>query len=113
MTMNAEQLRDEITRSRTGVERWRCPDALRQRIVEYAEQGRREGIRVTLLAKQVGLSTSGLRRWLSKSRGMLRPVRVQESAPMGGGLVLVTPRGYRLEGLDASSAAELLGRLSC
>jgi len=113
MTMNAKQLRDEITESRAGQDRWRCPDALRQRIVEYAEQGRRDGVALTRLAKQVGLSPSGLRRWLSKGRGVLRPVRVQESVPAVLTWVLFGPGGYRLEGLDASSAADLLRRLAC
>jgi len=113
MTKNADALRDEITRSRSGLDRWRCPDGLRRKIVEYAEQGRGEGIPVARLAERVGLSTSGLRRWLSQGRGVLRPVRVQESAPAVPSLVLITPGGYRLEGLDASSAADLLRRLAC
>lgn len=113
MTMNADQLRDEITRSRAVQDRWRCPPALRKKIIEFAEQGRREGRSVTRLAAQVGLSASGLRRWLEKVPGIVRPVRLQEPVPVAPSLVLVTPEGYRLEGLDASSAVDLLRRLAC
>ncbi len=113
MTMNHQELRDEITQSRTGQDRWRCPPALRRKIVEFAEQGRRDGVSIARLAAQVGLSASGLRRWLVKGPGILRPVRVQEAVPVAPSLVLVTPEGYRLEGLDASSAVDLLRRLAC
>lgn len=113
MTMNAAQLRAEITESRVGQDRWRCPPVLRKKVVEFAEQGRREGVAVSRLADEVGLSVSGLRRWLDKGRARLRPVRVHEVSPEGASLVLVTPGGYRLEGLDASSAADLLRRLAC
>ncbi len=91
MTMNAEALRNEITRSRAVQDGWRCPSALRRKIIESAEQGRREGRSVTPLADQVGLSASGLRRWLEKGPGILPPVRVQEAVPMVPSLVLVTP----------------------
>jgi transposase-like protein len=113
MTMKPQQLRDEITRSRAGQDRWRCPSALRKRIIEFAEQGRREGVSVARLADQVGLSASGLRRWLERGAGVLRPVRVQEASPASPSLVLVTPGGFRLEGLDASSAIDVLRRLAC
>ena len=113
MTMNSRQLRDEITQSRVGQDRWRCPSALRKKIVEFADQGRRDGVSVARLADQVGLSASGLRRWLEKSPGILRPVRLQEAGPVAPSLVLITPGGYRLEGLDASSAVDVLRRLAC
>ena len=112
MTRNSTELREAITKSRTGQTRWRCPTALREEIVGFTQERRREGVSVKKIAKQLGMSESGLNRWLLKADGRLRPVRVIET-PSGGGLVLVTPRGYRLEGLSSSSAADVLRRLGC
>ena len=43
---------------------------------------------------------------------LLRPVRLSQSpSPSPQALVLVTPQGYRLEGLSPASAADLLRRL--
>jgi len=113
MTVNSQELRDEITQSRAGQVRWRCPLALRKKVVEFAEQGKRSGVPVLQMAEQLGLSCSGLRRWLGAGPGRVRPVRIQRDSLETASLVLVTPSGYRLEGLDVSSAVDVLGRLSC
>jgi hypothetical protein len=39
---------------------------------------------------------------------MLRDDRHRQA----NGLTLISPRGYRIEGLDVAAAADLLGRLS-
>lgn len=112
MTETAQQLRNEIAHSRAGQERWRCPVELRKKIVEFARQGKRDGVPVLRMAEQLGLSTSGLRRWLA-GRPRVRPVRVREEPGPSPSLVLVAPGGYRLEGLDVSSAVDILRRLPC
>ena len=65
------------------------------------------------IARELGVSESGLNRWLQKKSGGIRPIRVVEQAAAAAELVSVTPGGYRLEGLDAASAADLLRRLGC
>lgn len=115
MAQNTSELREAITQSRAGQVRWRCPEPLREKIVEYARQRQGAGLSVLKVAQELGLSSSGLARWLNGRKSQLRPVRVAEvpSVSASAPLVLVTPGGYRLEGLSTASAAELLRRLAC
>ena len=113
MTEEFQQLREEILGSRAGQVRWRCPQDLREKVVQAVEQGRRDGQSTHQMAEALGLSNSGLRRWLKPAVAQLRPVRMREQSAVGNALVLVAPGGYRIEGLDSSSAAELLRRLRC
>ena len=115
MAKNIAELREALIQSRRGQVRWRCPQPLREEIVEYTRQRQDAGISVPKVAKELGMSASGLSRWLNAVQAKLRPVRVAEVPPAlsSSPLVLVTPDGYRLEGLDAASAAELLRRLAC
>ena len=113
MKTNYTELRDAIISSRMGQTRWRCPAELRAEIVDFTQARQREGVSVMKVAKALGMSASGLKRWLPKGQGRLRPVRVCEEASSRDQLVLVTPGGYRLEGLSASCAADVLRRLGC
>lgn len=114
MTTTFSELRESILRSRAGRKNWRCPAPLRQRIVEFANAQRQEGMGVLSIAKQLGLSQSGLNRWLEGAgQSKLRPVRIAQAPAPRTKMVLITPGGYRLEGLDAASAADVLRRLGC
>ena len=113
MTRDCTELREAITQSRVGQARWRCPVKLRDEIVGFAQERRREGVSVLKIATQLGVSESGLSRWLQKADGRLRPVRLIEEPSRHEPLVLITPGGYRLEGLSSLSAAEVLRRLGC
>ena len=108
-----DELREAIARSRVGQTRWRCPGELREKIAEFAKERKKEGVGVGEMANRLGVSASGLGRWLDRGKPKLRPVRVAEPTPSHDQLVLVTPGGYRLEGLSAASAADLLRRLGC
>ena len=113
MTTNYTDLREELTRIRAGRLRWRCPAALREKVVEFTRARQGEGITVTHVAKELGISSSGLDRWLHRGQERLRPVRIVEEPPRSTDLVLVTPSGYRLEGLSIACASEVLRRLGC
>ena len=115
MAQKISELREAITQSRTGQSRWRCPEPLREEIVKFARQRQGAGLSVLKIADELGLSTSGLSRWLNAGKSKLRPVRVAETLPVlaSSPLVLVTPDGYRLEGLNTASAVDLLRRLAC
>ena len=113
MTTDCIELREAIAKSRVGQSRWRCPAALRDEIVELAQERKRDGFSVRKIAEELGVSESGLTRWLQSGSGRLRPVRVAEERSSHDQLVLVSPGGYRLEGLSASGAAEVLRRLGC
>lgn len=114
MAKSSTELQEAITQSRAGQFRWRCPVPLREEIVQYTRDRQRDGMSVVKVARELGLSESGLSRWLNAGKPRLRPVRVSAALPVqDSGLVLVTPGGYRLEGLNSASAAELLRRLEC
>ena len=114
MTTTYDELREAIARSRVGQTRWRCPVELREKVAEFAKERKKEGAGVGEMAKRLGVSESGLGRWLDGGKPKLRPVRVADKqTPSLDQLVLVTPGGYRLEGLSAASAADLLRRLGC
>lgn len=110
---NIEELREEIAQSRNGQSRWRCPTDLREEVVSYSKIRRSAGESVVQIARKIGMSASGLNRWLQKAGGTLRPVRVTDTLASQDQLVLVTPTGYRLEGLSVTCAADLLRRLGC
>ena len=113
MARDCTELRNAIAESRVGQTRWRCPAPLRDEIVGFAQERRREGASVRKTARELGVSESSLNRWLQKADGRLRPVRVIEKPSSRDSLVLITPGGYRLEGLSSMSAAEVLRRLGC
>jgi hypothetical protein len=99
---------------RRGGKRWRTPPGLRDEIAVWARKQRAEGEVVGSIAAAIGLSETTLAKWLAGGGpGELRPVRV--TAAVAGvrhsGLVVVTPDGYRLEGLSVDDAVDVLRRL--
>lgn len=119
MTTSYSELRETIARNRAGRPHWRCPNALRERIVAFARQRQQAGETMTRIAEQVGLSVTCVRRWMKAGDGpRLRPVRIAEtssspSSTSRDSLALITPNGYRLEGLNAATAVDVLRRLAC
>jgi len=86
-------------------------------VVAAAQKRRAEGIAVAWIARDLGLRTQTLTRWLGSSpRSVLRPVRVladtRSQAPAVSNLVLVAPGGFRIEGLDADALVWVLRSLS-
>ena len=115
------------------------PVELRRSVVAYARQQRLKGVRWRTLGQQRGMSPTTVRRYLvgandggeeqaqtvtsnkhvlAEARagcGPLAPVPVTIALPTAvrapRPLVLVSPAGFRLEGLDLERAAQLLGYL--
>lgn len=113
--MAGARIRKRVTalgkRSRGG----RIPRELRDEIAEYARARRTEGIGMREIAAEVGVSPESIRRWTAAGWGETAkalPVRVRaEEVDDEGGIVVVTPGGVRIEGLDVAQAAELAHRL--
>lgn len=64
-------------------------------------------------AKALGLRAATLALWLRQHpEPLMRPVEVTHERLVAPGLVLTTPSGFRVEGLDVRSLAELLEVLS-
>jgi len=121
----------EVTMSREGdalrrefatiaVRRGRVfPDALRKRATAYARRERAAWRSWGAIAEQLGVAEETVRRWLSgrveRNRKVV-PVEIVEAPtatrPPAQGLALVSPTGYRVEGLlSVEEAARLLRAL--
>jgi len=117
MEERTQELRLALERSRAGRSRWQCPRGLRSEVVELVASRREGGEGLATVAADLGLSDSSLSRWIAAERsgsganGRLREIRVAEPGPRPVGLSLVTPRGYRVEGLDTDSVLRLLREL--
>ena len=127
-----EQFRQEAQRLKAGRRSGSLPfpEALRAFAVRYAERTVAAGGTVTDAAQKLGVSGPTLYEWRkgrpaghrrskpTEKGAALVPVRVSErpAAATGAGLqqvALVSPSGWRVEGLSVESAAQLLGRLGC
>lgn len=116
-----EELSREVSSS-VGAARskkWRCPADLQARIVEYTKVCRERGEPYADIANRLDLIESTLTRWMRRGGhagpGRLRSVaivatdrRCEREEHQGPPLELITPSGYRVEGLDADTLAYLL-----
>ena len=96
----------------------RIPARLKSRILSVVRGRQANGESQRGLAEALGLSGETLRRWLTapsavEDRAPVRPlpVSVMPLPSPAVSLALVTPTGYRVEGLTVASAVELLSRL--
>ena len=123
MEKTQARLRDQIERHRAGKTRpnLRFPATLRREILQYAQEHRVGGEGVHAIARGLSLNPNTLYGWLGAEgrRGSFRPVRVvatgaTSSAPevVARGAVLVTPQGFRVEGLAPETLAALLRALA-
>ena len=93
------------------------PEPLRGEAMAYAESQRRAGASWQSIARVVGLSASGLKRWSDVQSGEpgLRAVRIRRDTaaakPMASTLTLVTASGLRLEGLSREDAVAIVREL--
>lgn len=121
----AQQFRDQAARANPdrGRKSWRYSDDLRALAVEYHFQRHGAGHRFSVTARKLGITTLMLSQWLkahprNPKAGLLRPVTVaakttkpvvtQMESP-GPGLTLVTPNGFRVEGVSWDQVVQLLG----
>ena len=127
-----EQFRQEAQRLKAGRRSGSLPfpEALRAFAVRYAEHTLAAGGTVTDAAQKLGVSGPTLYEWRkgrpagqrrpkpAEQGAALVPVRVGERRAQAEGagvqqVALVSPGGWRVEGLSVESAAQLLGRLGC
>ena len=118
MEERGQELREAIARLERQRRNDRVPEPLRGEVLVYTATRRKLGATWQSIAQELGLSASGLQRWSARATGetRLRRVRIGRSpmpapsTPQGtvGSLVLVSPQGFRLEGLGVSEALALL-----
>lgn len=105
---------ERVKRFRGARRAGRCPGDLRKLAVDYACDRAAEGAGIAEVARDLGTTSASLRIWMEHAEPEFRPVQVVGPLPPWAGdrsrpvLSVVTPRGFRLEGLDVLAAARLL-----
>jgi transposase-like protein len=134
MEKELEQFRQEVERLREGRKRGGMPypEAMRAFAVRYVSQSLEAGGSLAQAATALGVSEPTLQAWRKGKPAAHRrakagtegqalvPVVVSEAKksgrpvePQAGGLTVVAPGGFRVEGLSVEAAAALLRKLGC
>jgi transposase-like protein len=93
----------------------RYPDGLRDEIVAVVREAQAQGIALRRLARTVGVPACTLTLWLRRAgRQQFRRVTLTAApvVPPPLPLVLVTPQGMRVEGLDLAGMVTVLRTLA-
>lgn len=106
-------LRREIERRESR--RGRLPRELRQRCERYAAARAAAGVAKQAIASELGVSAMSVQRWLraTPARAMV-PVRIVAPAAAPAAdrrVVVVTPGGLRIEGLDIDGVCTVIARV--
>jgi transposase len=131
-----DELRRQLAKTVTGRGIY-YPDALRERVSAWAYQRRDEGAPWDVIAAELGCQNSTLRRWVQTEDRRVRtrtkpttalvavdvdgggplvaveePVEPTAPPPSGRLVCVVSPAGFRVEGLTVDEAVDALRRLS-
>ena len=113
MKTELSKLRQQLENKRDS--RGRVPAAIKRDALLSIERARQNGMSYRAISKQIGVNNHTLRYWreTSKTKSVIKAVRIAEpNAKPKSEVVLVGPRGLRIEGLNLSELAELLVRLA-
>jgi hypothetical protein len=91
----------------------RYPAELRAEVVRLAREGQGAGVQAGALAKQLGLPAATITRWGGPApHPRVRRIRIAAGPPAvtasPAAPVLVTPQGWRIEGLDVATLLRVL-----
>ncbi len=119
MGVTIGQFRRESAKRKRGRRRGSAsyPVELRRFAVEHADGLIADGGSVSGAARELGVSEVTLAKWMQAADeidvgpGGFREVVVERTEVTTGTLAVVTPDGYRVEGLDLAGAAALLRAL--
>ena len=117
MRVTVDQFRKEAMKRKRGVRRGASeyPAALREFAVAFVRKAVDGGGSKAAAARALGVSEVTLAKWLGdgevESEPAFREIVVEPEAATQRALILVTPSGMRVEGLDVEAAAALLVRL--
>jgi transposase len=98
---------------RRGIQR-RYSETLRQQAITHLAKRQRAGVGLKQVAEELGVAPWSLYRWATRSRarGGFQEVAVVEPAPRRReGVVVLTPQGFRVEGLDVEDVVRVLSGL--
>lgn len=121
----AKELREALAAAERGGSGRPYPEALRRAAVEYRRAREHEGASLRSVATELGVNSASLLRWSRTPQQSSAPFRAIELVAPGQSdeivmepigrtsrIVVVGPRGVRVEGLSVAELAELLARLS-
>lgn len=87
----------------------RYPQALRDRVAEYARARRASGVSWATIAAELGLSFKTVHRWCTPRSDAPRAMRAVHVVPDGDhGIALVSPSGIRVEGVTVADVIAVL-----
>lgn len=117
MEMTLEEFQEASKKRKKVAGRRPAPYGAEQRgfAVEYARRELKRGVSRSAVLRALGISDGTLSKWLppkTKSAGKgFRRVLLKTETKADGELTVVTPRGFRVEGLSVESAVRLLSAL--
>jgi hypothetical protein len=109
--INELQRRLQLERTACEGRRWRCSKALRRDVTVAGQDLLAQGWTISQLASTLRLRTATIERWLSKAGGDRRANgfrQVELTTERASELCLVTPSGFRVEGLNLEQVKQLL-----
>ena len=117
-----EHLADEFIRRRSSIvvgRGKRYPQSLRQLAVGFASEAEAAGWSGSRIARRLGVAWATLERWcattqpVTDSGGGMREVVLRDDTPSSAERrpILMTPEGYRIEGLGQEDLVEILRAL--
>jgi hypothetical protein len=121
MTATVERQMAARLRAQLGVlgprhQGMRIPTRLRAEIIAHARAWRAAGASMRTIAAALGVAPESIRRWTQPTptaAPALVPVQIVAERPTAGAtpLTLVSPRGFRVEGLGLADVGALLAAL--
>jgi hypothetical protein len=111
METEIRKLRAALARRESGRGRRFSPE-LRHQISGVGRRMRREGTTWIGIGAALGLPMATVRRLCDGEAGGFAPVEIVDDGGKSAGLVLVTPTGFRVEGLNAHGAVTLIRHLT-
>lgn len=103
-----------VTNFRTRSTRRRYSASEREALVAQARRMRAEGMKTAAIVNELGITAVTLARWFKEANPApaFLPVQlIAASTAPSTGLTLVTPGGFRLEGLTPETAVAVLRQL--
>jgi hypothetical protein len=109
----ATVLRTELARLVRGRGKRFAPE-LRKRVREFGQRRRAAGAKWTAIGAEIGLDDETIRRWCvddARSAAPMRRVEIVPGASEKGRVSIVSPSGFRAEGLTVQDALTMLAAL--
>jgi hypothetical protein len=108
VVMKAESLFELLRVHRPESPHMGFPVEVRAAVADYARQGRAQGRTWSAIAKDVGVARGTVRDWTKQYGGFLPVVVTPEPSPIRASLLLSSPNGFLLDGLDLEQAIRVL-----